>query len=963
MCVVIMLRFSFLIILSVSLLHAEKYEAMDLAKFRKDYWAFQPVKSNVPEISSPWIKTDIDKFILQKMNELSLTPSSEADKTVLVKRAYYALTGLPPTFDEVQNFIKDGSPQAYEKLIDRLLAQKSYGEKWGRHWLDLVRFADTQGFLPGDKNTKYPFSYTFRDFVIRSFNDDKPYNEFIMQHLAADQMDLKDKRDLAGLGFLTTGERFLNKRHEIINDQIDVTTQGFLAITVACSRCHDHKFDPIPTADYYSLFGIFDSIQEPKLEDLPIIEQSKDPELIKKYEAGLKKLEKDLADIKQGFRDKIEAEWQKVAQDYLEYVFNQNLGDVKLAKIDSMGNQFRNLLIKEFKTYMFKERRNPVFRLVTKLSSKKTDFNEAVNAELNFKQVNKHIVESLKRNKPANREDVLKLYKDLIVNAQKNKKAYPEVYEAFFEKAVKDIFDNKEIIRFISNAEDGQYNKAVNAIKDHYTSPGAPARAMLVKDKSSPTNPRVFIRGNKDTLGEAVPRRFLQVLSSSETHRKFTGGSGRLELAKAIADEKNPLTARVIVNRVWQWHFGTGIVDTPSNFGLLGSRPTHPELLDYLADYFIKNNWSFKKLHKLIMSSAVYRQASVNRKEMTEKDGANTYLWKMNNRRLTWEELRDSLVSRTGTLQDFNGPPVEMLKDKYQPFRTVYGFIDRNNVHAAYKSFDFPSALVTCEFRSTTIVPQQGLFLLNSNFIMKTSQMIAASVRGRTDDEKIQSLFKKIYSRPPAPEEIKFSKQFLKEAQQTFKEKAVPEWIFGYATLTDDKMLKDFVQFKFFNKSRWQVSKNFPDKKVGYAMLSPTGGHPGKSQAVVRRCKIHKSGTLSIKGTLKHKNENGNGVRVFILHNGSLMGEWDCKTQTISTACENIEVKAGDFIDLVVDAKANPTSDSFEWPLDMQLKANSEIEEFSTVDSFFDKKTVKEYSSWDGLAHVLLISNEFLYVD
>ena len=880
-----------------------------------------------------------------------------------MKRAYYALTGLPPTFEEMQKFLNDKSPTAYESLIDELLSRKSYGEKWGRHWLDLVRFADTQGFLPGARNTKYPFSYTFRDFVIRSFNEDKPYNEFIMQHLAADKMELKDKRDLAGLGFLTTGERFLNKRDEIINDQIDVTTQGFLAMTVACSRCHDHKFDPIPTADYYSMYGIFDSIQEPQLDELPVIEDSKDPELFNKYTNELQRLEKKLSDIEQGFRVKIEKEWQKVAQDYVEYIFKQTSGTKGLAKIDSMGNQFRKRLILDFKASMFKDRQNPVYRLLMKVATKKATFEEAVKQELSYKKYNDNVNKLLVEKSPKTEKEFIKLYKDLIVKAQNEKESYPEIHEVFFGATIKNLLVKNDIKRYISNAEDNAYLKAKSAIKSHYSTPGAPSRAMIVEDKAKPTNPRIFVRGKKDVRGDAVPRRFLQVISTNKEHEKFTEGSGRLELAKAIADEKNPLTARVIVNRVWQWHFGTGIVNTPSNFGLLGSRPTHPQLLDYLADYFMKNDWSFKKLNKLIMTSAVYRQQSVNRRDMASIDGANTYLWKMNNRRLTWEELRDSLVARTGQLKDFSGPPVEMLKGKYQPFRTVYGFVDRNKVQAAYKSFDFPSALVTCEMRSTTIVPQQGLFLLNSNFMMKTSQMVSNNIKGTNDEEKITDLFKKVYSREPTESEVKFSKEFLAEASETFKEKAVPEWIFGYATLTDGKMLEDFVQFKFFNKSRWQVSKNFPDREIGHAMLSSKGGHPGKTKAVVRRCKIHKSGTLSIKGTLKHKNTNGNGVRVLILHNGSLMGEWDCKTKTISTTCENIEVQAGDYIDLVVDSKANPTSDSFEWPLDMQLKANSEVEEFSTVDSFFDKKTVKEFSPWDGLAQVLMISNEFLYVD
>ena len=943
--------------------HAEEWDAQKLKNFQNDYWAFQPHKFSIPKDHSSWVKTNIDKFISQKLNEQKLIPSQLASKEALIKRAYYALTGLPPTFEQVQSFVNDPSPKAYEKLIDRLLASKEYGEKWARHWLDLARFADTLGFLPANKNTKYPFSYTYRDYVIRSFNEDKPYNEFIMQQLAADRMKLEDKRDLAALGFLTAGERFLNKRHEIINDQIDVTTQAFLGLTVSCARCHDHKFDPIPTADYYSMFGIFSSIEEPKLNELPIIGETEDRELYKKYQDKLNDLQAKKRGIEDGFREKIKKEWPPVAHDYIGYIFNQSLGKKDLKKIDSMGNQFRNRLIGEFKRKMLDNRKNPAYRLIIKAANPKADLQKLIKDELTSKNSNKKWNEVLKASTPKNRPELLKLYQKFIVDARNNKDSFPQIYDAIYGKGINSIVETGEIRRLISNAEDGKYNKVIKEIAEHHLKPGAPPRAMVVRDKATPTNPYVFLRGKPSGKGPKVPRRYLQVLSIDKEHENFKKGSGRLELAKAIADERNPLTARVIVNRVWQWHFGTGIVNTPSNFGVLGSKPTNPQLLDYLADYFIKNGWSFKKLHKHIMTSAVYMQSSVSRPQMAEIDGPNTYLWKMNNRRLAWEELRDSIVIKTGGLQDFAGPGVEMLKDTYQPYRTIYGFVDRNNVPAAYKSFDFPSALVTCEMRANTIVPQQGLFLLNSNFVMKSAKMISENLKAQGDEARIKEIFKKVYSRAPSQEEIQFSQEYLEEAKLSFNEKAVPEWIFGYATLTDDKMLKDFVQFKFFNKSRWQVSKHFPDKKIGYAMLSDKGGHPGKTKAVVRRCKIHKSGTLSIKGAVKHKNDKGNGVRVLILHNGTLMGEWDCKTQTVSTACESIEVQAGDVIDMVVDAKANPTSDSFEWPLEMQLESNSKVEQFSTVDSFFDKRTVKEFTPWDGLVQVLIMSSEFLYVD
>ncbi|HMJ66395.1 MAG TPA: PSD1 and planctomycete cytochrome C domain-containing protein, partial [Candidatus Binatia bacterium] len=597
----------------------------------RKHWAFQPVqKPTVPEVKdAAWAKTPIDKFILAKLEDKGLKPSPPTDKRTLIRRATFDLIGLPPSPSEVLDFLSDDSPEAFEKVVQRLLDSPHYGERWGRHWLDTARYSDTKGEIRRNReDPNYPFAWTYRDYVIRSFNQDKPYNVFIIEQLAADKLPATSMNpsNLTALGFLTIGERFMGMPHDIINDRIDVVTKGFLGLTVTCARCHDHKFDPIPTKDYYSLHGIFASCREPDIE--PVIA-------------------------------KIEN-----TPDYQDY---------------------------------FKDR--------TALATEKKELEDK------FREVRR------KRDPQAVRQ----LQRQMRENVSK-------------------------IARL------------------DMTHPGAPARAMVLEDLPKPRNSPVFIRGEAENKGPLVPRQFLEVLSAPK-RAAFTNGSGRLELAHAIVDKNNPLTARVMMNRVWLHHFGEGIVTTPDDFGMQSEPPSHAELLDYLATQFVAGGWSIKKMHKAIMLSSVYQQSSANNPRYAQIDPFNRLLWRANIRRLEFEPLRDSLLAIGGTLDRTQfGRPVNLGREPYSTRRTVYGSIDRDNVAEVLFSFDFANPDMTTGKRHETTVPQQALFFMNSPLVVEQAKKLVArsDFQAMSDDRsRIVLLYQLIYQRPPRPEEVKVGLEFV----------------------------------------------------------------------------------------------------------------------------------------------------------------------------------------------------------
>jgi hypothetical protein len=581
----------------------------------KSYWAFQPVvEPSVPEVqNTQWPSGELDRFILAKLEDAGLSPAPAADKLTLLRRATFDLTGLPPAPEDISQFVADDSPDAFAKVLDRLLASPRYGERWGQHWLDVVRFAESAGH---DGNNAYLHAWRYRDYVIKAMNEDKPYDQFIIEQLAGDLLPktgnrAKDFDQLAATGFLQVGPKPVVMRDkqqmalDIADEQLSATGIAFMALTIGCARCHDHKFDPIPTADYYSLAGIF-------MSTAVMADEAPDS----------KWLEFDAPDLK-----------------------------------------------------------------------------------------------------------------------------------------------------------------------------GQAVKVMAVRDRDDPRNMRIHRRGSYHSLGPEAPRRFLQILAGAHQKPIDDHASGRMELARWIASPDHPLTARVMVNRLWQHHFGRGLVATSGNFGRLGSMPTHPKLLDWLACRFVERGWSLKAMHRLIMLSSAYQQASTASPAGLAHDPEDLLLSRMPRRRLSAEEIRDALLAAAGQLDATMGgslftegyTPVDASrelytidisgKETYAPFehprRSVYLPVLRNSRPEALKLFDVANEHEPTSVRGETTVAPQALYLLNSPFVRSMAGFLAAQIlRGTaaaatTHDERLKLALDDAYrlalGRKPTSDEIARTSAFIDE--------------------------------------------------------------------------------------------------------------------------------------------------------------------------------------------------------
>ncbi len=621
----------------------------------RQFWSFQPVrKPTLPTIKDPkWIKTEIDRFIQARLEAQGLTLSAPADKRALIRRATFDLLGLPPTPEEIEAFVRDDSPEAFARVIDRLLASPHYGERWARYWLDVARYAEDQAHtFAVVPNTS---AWRYRDWVIDAFNADMPYDRFVKLQIAADQMETSGPDDIknrAALGFFGLGAQYYKNSDaaraaaDELDDRIDTLARGFLGLTVSCARCHDHKFDPIPTQDYYSLAGVFQSC---KLANLPL--GSKEEQA--RYEEAQK-------------------------------------------KVQAVDKQMKDLLKTE-KARLSKEK---------------------------GKQIPDNEVQKLL---PAETRAKMKTLK----------------------------------------AEMDRLKKAV---------PPAPPIAHGLADTTA-RDMKVFVRGNPAQQGEVAPRRFLRILAG-DNPSPFKKGSGRLELAEAIASKDNPLTARVLVNRLWQHHFGRGLVGTPSNFGQLGERPTHPELLDYLTVRFLDSGWSMKQMHRLIMLSGVYQQSSARNPRGQQVDPDNQLLWRMNRQRLDVEAWRDALLAVSGQLDETRGGPTTDLNSAQNVRRTVYGKISRHELSGLLRLFDFPDANITSEKRTETTVPQQQLFVLNSPFFVNQAKALASRLHKEAKDEagRIHRAYQLVYGRAPQPTEIQLGMQYLQGKDDPQEKNQLTRW-------------------------------------------------------------------------------------------------------------------------------------------------------------------------------------------
>ncbi len=765
----------------------------------RTHWAFQPVKRPaVPAVKNErWVQSPVDAFILAKLEATGTQPAQAADKRTLIRRATYDLIGLPPTPEEVAAFVADESSDAFATVVDRLLASRHYGERWGRHWLDVARYASTDS----------PYAFTYRDYVIRAFNDDLPYDEFLLQQLAADQLELgENKQALAALGFLTCGRQFENNVHDTIDDRIDAVSRGMMALSVSCARCHDHKYDPIPTRDYYALHGVFASSVEP--EEMPTLGIAPDPKAYADYLSKRKPMQSRW----DNFIRKQEAEVLKQHRKQTAQYLLLSREPAKLAELagEDFGLSDRKILRTGAARWVTAlERLNPEsdpifapwFAFAALPTSEFADRAKVLSARIAAtspgRPLNTLVVRAFADEPPTSLKDVAQRYGKLFEDADKR---WQETLHS--DAASRALLEpDQEALRQVFYGAGSPGNLPAELIRSLYnvpalmqilplraeltrldaSHPGAPQRAMVLVDSPQPKNSRVFIRGNPNRLGDEVPRQFLAILAGDK-RKPFTRGSGRLELARAIASRENPLTARVMVNRLWLHHFGAGLVTTADDFGLRCDPPSHPELLDYLAWRFMQDGWSLKKLHRLLMLSSVYQQKSDDDLRDEKLDPDNRLLAKANVRRLDFESMRDTLLFVAGDLDpSFGGRPVDLLKRgtaSQQPYsnrRTVYGVIDRNDLLALFRTFDFANPDITTAQRDATTVPQQSLFFLNSPFVMEqASKLVNRPALQRLDDEtkRIRRLYQLVYQREPKADEIQLGLRFLeaKSASTDFKE-------------------------------------------------------------------------------------------------------------------------------------------------------------------------------------------------
>lgn len=792
------------------------------------HWAFQPIGKaedmlkTLPASEFPDART-VDRFLQHRLQEAGLSYSPEISRAQFIRRATFDLTGLPPTWAEVEAYVNDASPDSTEKLIDRLLESPRYGERWGRHWLDIARYADTHGGAAIGFTT-FPFSYTYRDYVIGAFNRDVSFDRFLQEQIAADQLGLpEDDPALAGLGFLTVGMQFRNY-HDTIDDQIDVVTRGLMGLTVTCARCHDHKFDPIPTTDYYALYAAIAPSKAPAM--LPVIGNVSD-------EAARQTYDQQLADLKlkyqQFAREQGEVLRQRLRMQVGLYLAEiaKGLGeqDTSTVFLSYRTDDIRPILFNHWRDYLASLKKDdPVFGPWLEMQSWGTvpedefrkrcdEYIGRLSSELDAAgrtpdklhalrneppKWNPFVIDALSEKKPKSLLEVAAIYGQVFAAQQKqwqqalmetateatpegsvlpddhpahlviNSPSHRQIRHHLFGEGTPFDLTDEEAIRLTNRTISDLANGKKGAIHGlNLSAPGSPPRAMAIREEEKPKETHVLLRGNPLARGEIVKPHFLSVLPKAD-HSTYQDGQRRLGLARSIISDSNPLTARVLVNWAWQNHFGVGLVRTPDDFGVRGQPPTHPELLDYLADEFRRNGWSLKWLHRRIMLSHAYRQGAVENEKAREIDPENLRLWRMPRRRLDFEAMRDSMLSVCEELDTtMGGRPIDLNASPAVPRRSVYGFVNRDIIANLMSTFDTANPNACTARRPETTVPQQTLFALNSDFIQDRATKLAALTRQANptgDDQRIADLVRRALCRTPNEEEVRQAAKFLADS-------------------------------------------------------------------------------------------------------------------------------------------------------------------------------------------------------
>ncbi|MDX1983799.1 MAG: DUF1549 domain-containing protein [Bryobacteraceae bacterium] len=913
------------------------------------FWSFVPPSDSPAPIvkNAAWVRNPVDAFLLSKLEEKSLTPAPPADKRTLIRRATYDLTGLPPSPEEVREFLADTTPQAFQKVVDRLLSSPRYGERWGRHWLDVARYADSNGL---DENLVYRHAWRYRDYVIQAFNNDKPYDQFLREQLAGDLMPVTnsstDFERWTATGFLSLGAKMLAEddpvkmEMDIIDEQLDTVGRTFMGLTVGCARCHDHKFDPVPQADYYSLAGIFKSTRT--MENFKVVAKWHEHVLAPKQDrdhldAHLAKIEaksKESAAIARAANEKLTAEAKRKAGAYLlaahqvretpklkplstaapvlmereagafdegnvsrsierkkpnvpkdskgpyfaEYhVSIPAAGDYQIELLDEergagtadlwiggvlvkggegavqnreaspdaggwsplgifaleSGRNTLKLQHKRRFPYFAKLRiaasplpaGQPVPRTIVQIA-RRYDVNPSILQQM---------VEHLERSKGAP-ASVLYAFENFGLEKPDAPWTSPaaKLFEGFRAATREDVAARyQQLFTRAMEQPEGAGNPALDSLNEFlkekfgpFRAPGdareyypADARAALERleleqkelEKATPDYPRamgvrendtiadlpIHIRGSHINLGEKVPRRFLRAIAGENQQPIGPQTSGRLQLAQWLTGKEHPLTARVMVNRIWRWHFGRGIVATTDNFGRLGEKPTNQPLLDWLALRFVESGWSIKAMHRLMMSSNAYQMSSAWDARSFEADPENALLWRANRRRLEAEAIRDGIMAVSGGLDLATGGTILSYKDRQyvantsqrggvdydRNIRAVYIPVVRSSMYEVFTAFDLPDPSTPQGDRDATIVAPQALFMMNGAVVLRHSKTMAErllAMPGADAAARVRQAYELAFARPPSAGEIDQALTFVASVEKALpaesKDRQISAW-------------------------------------------------------------------------------------------------------------------------------------------------------------------------------------------
>ena len=932
---------------------------------KKLLWSLQPI-ANVkpPELAeNTWSQQPIDCFILEKQRAAGLQPSPIADRRTLIRRATLDLTGLPPSRAEVDSFVQDPSPEAYSRLINRLLASPQYGEQWARHWLDVARYSDTKGYVYAREENRWVHASAYRDWVVRSFNEDLAYDRFVRLQIAADEIVPAGSPDLAAMGFLTLGRRFLGVTHDIIDDRIDVVTRGMLGLSVACARCHDHKYDPIPTRDYYSLYGVFQSSAEKLVSCGQSVDAGFNDELEKRETKRRETISKRRDEQSTRVRSKVEQYLlaQLELEKYPEEVFNQVVEPEDINPF--VVRKWQSFLSKDYQSA------NPLFASWHAVVMKKGGVNENE--------------QRLRRNQVASEygiafANIEKRWRELVtVNPEAtalqdthDERLRGVLYGIQSPCHVPDEHITNIEAYFPSNVIVELWKLQGEVDRWIMESASSPTYATILVDRPIPTSPSVFLRGNPMTKGSEVSRHFLTALGGDEA-KPFGQGSGRLELANAIASPMNPLTARVMVNRIWMHHFGRGLVDTPSDFGNRAETPSHPELFDWLVRRFIDSGWSSKSLHRSIMLSNTYQQG--NESESQLLDPANRLLARMMARRLSFEQARDAWLISSDELDLRVGGKSKPLFDTKNNRRTLYSNVDRENVSPVLRMFDFANPDLSIPKRTETSVPQQALFAMNHPFIADRAKQLTATLPDSIQAERVEQLYESLYQRPPTGDELTLAIDFINSDDESIKLVRAPsQWSYGYGEFESTTgRIVTFTPLPYFSGTAWQGGDSYPDTKLGWLQLSSTGGHPGNDlkHAIVRRWTATLDGNYAVHSKISHEPEVGDGIRAFVSHGtrGIL------RSATLFHSAEQIDVDTiamikGDTLDFTVDIRDGLNSDQFLWSPKISLtgmtgSGGDTEKQIFDAEKDFARESKSHLDRWQQLAQVMMLANEFMFVD